>query len=187
MPHNVKPLSAEWPVAKKQHPVYIIDTEASRQRKLLIESKNYVLLKRFSSKEEKRRLTAACLLRSEFGTEWIGVENHLNYVFHAERELSVDEVFGIAAVFNSSFVDSYFRILRGNTQVNATEIRNMHFPSLEIITQIGKEIREAGASGLGELEEVVTRAFQGEITHGKEVHSLRRGSTNRPQYQHHGA
>ncbi len=60
MPHNIKPYRTEWPVTRKQHPVYIIDNEQSRKRKLLVPTKNYVVLKRFSAKEEKRRLTAAC-------------------------------------------------------------------------------------------------------------------------------
>ena len=156
MPHNVKPLHTEWPVARKQHPIHIIDTEGARRRKLLIRMKNYVLLKRFSAKEEKRRLTAACLLRSDFSAKWIGVENHLNYIFHSERELSVDEVYGIAAVFNSSLIDSYFRILSGNTQVNATEIRNMHFPSLDVIASIGKAIQRVGEKAPSEIEQIVS-------------------------------
>lgn len=159
MPHNVKPLRTEWPVTRKQHPVYIIDSDASRRRKLLIPNRNYVLLKRFSAKEEKRRLTAACLFRSEFGTKRIGLENHLNYVFHAERELSDDEVLGIAAVFNSSLVDGYFRILSGNTQVNATEIRNMHFPSLDTIAEIGAQLAAVPERTASDVERIVVGAL----------------------------
>ncbi len=159
MPHNVKPLRTVWPVTRKEHPIYIIDSEGSRRRKLLVPTKNYVLLKRFSSKEEKRRLTAACLFRSEFETKRIGLENHLNYVFHAERELERDEVLGIAAVFNSSLVDGYFRILSGNTQVNATEIRNMHFPSLETAAKIGREIDSLPDKTPSEIDRLVYEAL----------------------------
>jgi adenine-specific DNA-methyltransferase len=159
MPHNVKPFRTEWPITRKQHPTYIVDTEASRRRKLLIPLKNYVLLKRFSAKEEKRRLTASCLFRSQFKTTRIGLENHLNYVFHAERELNSDEVLGIAAVFNSSLVDGYFRILSGNTQVNATEIRNMHFPSLDTLARIGRKIAAGSEKTLLEIERIVFDAL----------------------------
>ncbi|MBN1588423.1 MAG: Eco57I restriction-modification methylase domain-containing protein [Pirellulales bacterium] len=141
MPHNVKAFRTQWPVERKKHPVYVIDCEVSRQRRLLIPTRNYVLLKRFTSKEEGRRLTAACLLRSEQKTKRIGLENHLNYIYHADRELTLDETFGIAAIFNSVIVDRYFRVLSGNTQVNATEIRNLHFPSLEDLATLGTKVR----------------------------------------------
>jgi adenine-specific DNA-methyltransferase len=159
MPHNIKPYRTEWPIARKQHPVYIIDSEASRKRKLLVPTRNYVVLKRFSAKEEKRRLTAACLLRSEQETERIGLENHLNYIYHVDRELSEDETFGIAALFNSTLLDRYFRILSGNTQVNATEIRNLHFPSLQVLADIGREVRSLPEKNPARVERIVVGAL----------------------------
>lgn len=155
MPHNVKPFQITWPVVRKQHPVAIVDSEVSRRRRLLLPTRNYVVLRRFSAKEEKRRLTAGCFLRSEQETERIGFENHLNYVFHAQRELTEDETFGIAALFNSVLLDRYFRILSGNTQVNATEIRNLHFPSLEVIAAIGKEVRRVQQRAPSAIEAIV--------------------------------
>jgi adenine-specific DNA-methyltransferase len=107
----------------------------------LVPTRNYVLIKRFSSKEEKRRLTAACLLKADFPFPYVGIENHVNYVYHAERELTEDEVFGIAALFNSNLIDRYFRTISGNTQVNATEIRAMNFPDLKTLARIGKQAR----------------------------------------------
>jgi adenine-specific DNA-methyltransferase len=94
-------------------------------------------VKRFSAKEEKRRLTAACLFRKQFPYSRLGIENHLNYVYHADRELSEHEVYGIAALFNSTLFDRYFRIISGNTQVNATEIRTLRFPDLKTLGEIG--------------------------------------------------
>ncbi len=155
MPHNVKPFKIVWPVVRKQHPVAIVDSEVSRRRKLLLPTQNYVVLKRFSAKEERRRLTAGCLLRREQQTERIGLENHLNYIFHTQRELTEDETFGIASLFNSVLLDRYFRILSGNTQVNATEIRNLHFPSLEVIAAIGKDVRELPQPEPSTIEAVI--------------------------------
>ena len=109
--------------------------------RLLVPTKNYVLIKRFSSKEERRRLTAACLLKADFPVPYVGIENHVNYVYHAQRDLTEDEVYGIAAVFNSPLIDRYFRTISGNTQVNATEIRAMNFPELKLLSRIGKKVR----------------------------------------------
>ena len=75
---------------------------------------------------------------------YLALENHLNYVYHAERELSVDEVYGLTALFNSALLDRYFRIISGNTQVNATEIRTIPFPRLEQVAAIGQRVRVMG-------------------------------------------
>ncbi len=138
-PHNVKSFATLWPLAKNgKHKAFTCCEESLR---LLVPTKNYVLIKRFSSKEEKRRLTAACLFKADFPFSYVGIENHVNYVYHAERDLTEDEVFGIAALFNSTLIDRYFRTIRGNTQVNATEIRSMNFPEIRLLSRIGKQVR----------------------------------------------
>jgi len=140
LPHNIKPFATMWPLVKNGKPASI--TMCAESSRLLVPTRNYVLLKRFSAKEEKRRLVAGCFLRDEHPVPRIGIENHVNYVYHADRELSQDEVYGIAAVFNSTLLDRYFRTISGNTQVNATEIRAMKFPDLPTLARIGKRIRD---------------------------------------------
>jgi len=137
--HNVKPFTTLWPLTKNGKQKAFKYCEDSLR--LLVPTKNYVLIKRFSSKEEKRRLTAACFLKSDFPFSFVGIENHVNYVYHTERELSEDEVYGIASLFNSTLIDRYFRTISGNTQVNATEIRAMNFPELKLLSRIGKQVR----------------------------------------------
>ena len=153
IPTTSKPFATRWPLAKNGKHKAIKCCEDSLR--LLVPTKNYVLIKRFSSKEEKRRLTAACLLKADFPFPYLGIENHVNYVYHAERDLTEDEVYGIAALFNSTLIDRYFRTISGNTQVNATEIRAMNFPELKLLSRIGKQVRrnteEAEAVVLKEL------------------------------------
>jgi adenine-specific DNA-methyltransferase len=148
-PHNVKPFTTHWPLPKNGKPKAFRRCEGSAR--LLVPVKNYVLVKRFSAKEEKRRLTAACLLRKAFAYSHVGIENHVNYIYHPNRDLSEDEVYGIAAVFNSALIDRYFRTISGNTQVNATEIRSMPFPDLSQLAKIGKRVRH----DIGHAESVV--------------------------------
>jgi len=114
---------------------------SAESRGLLLPSRNYLLLRRFTAKEERRRLTASCFLQRDFPSEQVALENHLNYVYHASRELSEDETFGLAALFNSFLLDRYFRTLSGNTQVNATELRTMPLPDLESVARIGRKVR----------------------------------------------
>jgi adenine-specific DNA-methyltransferase len=137
--HNIRPYVTVWPVAKGRKPVAFRACDAAAS--LMLPAKNYVLLRRFSAKEEQRRLVASIYLPSaQQRKRPIALENHINYVTHQERELSPDEARGLAAVFNAAFLDRYFRTLSGNTQVNATEIRAMPFPDLATIGEIGKRI-----------------------------------------------
>jgi adenine-specific DNA-methyltransferase len=110
---------------------------------LLLPVKNYVLVKRFTSKEQKRRLYAAVLLESEFPYKTVGIENHVNYLHKPNGNLSVYEAFGIAAILNTTVIDNFFRSLNGNTQVNATDIRSLPFPKIEDIKKIGKLVYES--------------------------------------------
>jgi adenine-specific DNA-methyltransferase len=140
LPHNVKPFATVWPLGKNGKPAAIKVSNDSLR--LLVPTRNYVLLKRFSAKEEKRRLTAGCFLRAGRSNPHIGIENHVNYIYHADRELSEEEVYGIAGLFNSTLLDRYFRTISGNTQVNATEIRLMNFPDLRTLGRVGGGIRQ---------------------------------------------
>jgi adenine-specific DNA-methyltransferase len=113
---------------------------SSESIKLLLKNDNYVLVKRFTSKEQKKRVYAACYSKNSFNANFIGIENHLNYIWKPSSELSTTEALGIMAILNSSIIDKYFRVLNGNTQVNATEINNLPFPSYVKIIEIGKTI-----------------------------------------------
>lgn len=152
-PHNVKPFETVWPLERKNKPAaFVVSPESARH---LVPTRNYVLLRRFTAKEEKRRLVASCYLKSRNVNPHLAIENHVNYVYHGSRELSDDEVFGLAALFNSALFDSYFRIMSGNTQVNATELRMMKFPKLETIAAIGERIRNLGRMQPEGIEDAV--------------------------------
>ena len=151
--HNVKPFRTVWPVDKKKWPLAFQDCAASQKH--LVPTRNYVLMKRFSAKEEPRRLTAACLLASKQMHARLALENHINYVYHADRELTNEEVFGIAALFNSTLLDRYFRTISGNTQVNATEIRTMKFPNLDLVRRIGCSVASLSSLTPSAVETIV--------------------------------
>jgi adenine-specific DNA-methyltransferase len=153
LPHNVKPFDTIWPVQKQRKPTAFRVCSASRR--LLLSTRNYVLLKRFSAKEERRRLTAGCFLASRQSHDYAAVENHLNYIYHESRDLSENEVFGIAALLNSNVYDRYFRLLSGSTQVNATEMRTIKFPPLSLVEALGKRVVQTWPLGEAALDVVV--------------------------------
>src|ERR1043166_9109512 len=139
-PHNIRPFETRWPIRKAGKPLAIRACSASK--KLLLPTKNYVLMRRFSAKEEHRRLTASSLIPSK--GRWpsmLAIENHVNYIYHKDRELTELETLGLSALFNSALLDRYFRTVSGNTQVNATEIRSMPFPPLAVLAKLGAHVK----------------------------------------------
>jgi adenine-specific DNA-methyltransferase len=110
---------------------------------LLVPSGYYVLVKRFTAKEERRRVVAAVFEPLRVASDRVGFENHLNY-FHRDRTgLTRDVACGLAAFLNSSYVDSYFRQFSGHTQVNATDLRGLRYPSEAQLVALGRRIGDA--------------------------------------------
>jgi len=129
-----------WPKPDGRKPNAIRDTE--RTRDLLVPGVTYVLVKRFTSKEERRRVVACIYAAHRVHCERVGFENHLNY-FHARgRGLQMDFAKGLAAFLNSTLVDVYFRQFNGHTQVNATDLRNLGYPTRAQLESLGRKIGE---------------------------------------------
>ena len=135
---NIKPYQVEYPLEGFSKPQAISTNDPS----LLVSRANYVLLRRFSAKEDKRRLVSAPFIGEQFSSEQIGFENHLNVIFKKKGELSASETIGLSAILNSAIVDRYFRIVNGNTQVNAAELRALPLPPLEVMQAIGDKIQQ---------------------------------------------
>lgn len=137
---HVKTELVSWPLGNAfRKPEHIL--ALAERRHLLVANRTYVLLRRFSAKEEARRLTAAVLYSGQVPGSVIGLENHLNFIHRPGGELSFDEAAGMAALLNSSIVDRYFRMTNGNTQVNATDIRALPLPSLTALVRLGRGVR----------------------------------------------
>ncbi|MBI3343598.1 MAG: Eco57I restriction-modification methylase domain-containing protein [Gammaproteobacteria bacterium] len=111
---------------------------AEETRKWLMPKGFYVLTKRFSSKEERRRVVAFVIDPNELPAPFYGFENHLN-VFHiAKHGMDKETALGMALFLNSTVVDSHFRVFSGHTQVNATDLRQMRYPSHEQLLELGR-------------------------------------------------
>ena len=156
---HVRPMRIEWPLTAKEPPQRILVAPGSE--KLLVSNATYVLVRRFSAKEEERRLVAAPLLGGQLGSAKVGFENHLNYIRGVSRELDDELAWGLAALLNSSFLDRYFRVFNGNTQVSATELRAMPLPDEASIRIIGEGVGpELGLeTPLAEVDLAVSRVL----------------------------
>ncbi|MGH7925102.1 MAG: hypothetical protein ACREQH_11000 [Candidatus Binatus sp.] len=156
--NHVRAMKVTFPIETRK-PQYV--SLGASKKSLLLPNRNYVLLRRFSAKEEARRLVAPPWLKSAVpGTE-IGIENHLNYIYSMRGEMNEDEAWGLAALLNTELLDTYFRVSSGNTQVSVTELRAMPLPPREMIVAIGQRARkQAGTEGLDELVREVVGAAQ---------------------------
>jgi adenine-specific DNA-methyltransferase len=132
----------KWPKADSRKPNAIVDTQNTRE--LLVPAGVYVLVKRFSAKEEPRRIVASIYDANRFKASHVGFENHLNYFHIAGSGMPMNMAKGLTAFLNSTAVDQYFRRFSGHTQVNATDLRSFRYPSREKLEQFG--------SRLGDLE-----------------------------------
>jgi len=133
-PGNLREGLVTWPRDIRK-PQWFLPV-AEKDKNLLMPEGWYCVTKRFSAKEERRRVVAA-VWSPEQTAGPVAFENHLN-IFHVRGEgLDRDIAYGLSAWLNSSLVDKYFRTFSGHTQVNATDLRTLRFPNLESLRQLG--------------------------------------------------
>ncbi len=131
--------TVHWPKPESRKPNAILNNDETRP--WLVPSGVYLLTKRFTSKEERRRLVA-CLFDPEVvPAEWLGFENHLNYFHSNGHGLNRRLASGLFAFLNSTVVDQYFRRFSGHTQVNATDLRALAYPDRQTLQVMGTEIK----------------------------------------------
>lgn len=146
--------TVHWPKLEARKPNAILDNEETRP--WLVPAGMYLLTKRFTSKEERRRLVACLYDPDQVKADRVGFENHLNY-FHAsgqgmERMLAM----GLFAFLNSTVVDQYFRRFSGHTQVNATDLRTLSYPDSKTLRAMGREMKAPDLSQ-EEIDQLVTK------------------------------
>lgn len=146
-----------WPKEMKKPNAIQVSPESRRW--LWENAGHFVITKRFTSKEERRRIVAsvyACNLPGDL----IGFENHLN-VFHAKQKgLTAALARGLCLYLNSSLVDRYFRQFNGHTQVNATDLRSLKYPHREVLERLGSETDKTILS-----QQDIDTIIEGELSH----------------------
>ena len=137
-PSHITDGFVSWPKPNGRKPNAVADVPATRS--LLLPNETYVIVKRFTSKEEPRRLVAAVHHPVGVPSIHVGFENHLN-VYHCDgRGIDPRLARGLALYLNSSVVDIHFRQFSGHTQVNATDLRNLRYPLPDQLERLGAAI-----------------------------------------------
>ena len=88
--------------------------------------------------------------------ETVGFENHLNYYHAAGHGLSMALAKGLAAFLNSTLVDVCFRQFNGHTQVNATDLRSLRYPTRHQLEHLGR-LMDYPAANQEDLDELLEK------------------------------
>lgn len=146
--------AVHWPKLESRKPNAILDNAETRP--WLVPSGIYLLTKRFTSKEERRRLVACMFDPDLVKSEWIGFENHLNYFHENGHGLDRHLAAGLYAFLNSTLVDQYFRRFSGHTQVNATDLRTLSYPDRRTLRAMGRDMTTLDLKQ-DEIDQLVTK------------------------------
>lgn len=126
----------KWAPKEMKKEPFISATDASMS--LLVPDETYVLVKRFTTNEENKRLVASLYTKHGTYMSKVGFENRINYIHRNGRGIQDQLARGLSIYLNSSMVDSYFRQMSGHTQVNASDLLRLRYPSTDLLIEIGK-------------------------------------------------
>ncbi|MDD3760095.1 MAG: Eco57I restriction-modification methylase domain-containing protein [Acidithiobacillus sp.] len=142
-PSHLSMIGTVWPVTGLKKPNAIMCNDETE--KWLYPNGFYCVVRRFSSKEEKRRVVAGVVDPAAFGDySVLGFENHMN-LFHEDKHgLPEALARGLAVFLNTTAVDEHFRRFNGHTQVNATDLKLMKYPSRDTLIQLGEWAMKQG-------------------------------------------
>ncbi|MDO5642269.1 MAG: Eco57I restriction-modification methylase domain-containing protein [Paracoccus sp. (in: a-proteobacteria)] len=142
-PGHLSMSGAAWPVKSLKKPNAIMRNDETE--KWLYPNGFYCVVRRFSSKEEKRRVVASFVDPAAFGDHSaLGFENHMN-LFHEDKHgLPEALARGLVVFLNTTAIDEHFRRFNGHTQVNATDLKQMKYPSRDTLIQLGEWAMQHG-------------------------------------------
>ena len=130
-------------------------------RKWLVGNNPYLLIRRFSSKEERRRIFSSVYLPEMIKGEsdLLGIDNKVNF---ATSPLFLDDdhyLYGFFVYLSCSLVDRYYRMVSGHTQVNAGDLRFLRYPTPELMKFVGSMVDKVGDKTQEEIDSLSDMFF----------------------------
>ena len=138
LPGHCAPGFVAWPRASGTKPNAL--AAAGPGDDLLLPAGWYVLVNRFSAKEDRRRVAAALYDPARIDAGHVAFDNKLNVLHRGNAGLPEPLAKGLAVFLNSTAVDAYFRQFSGHTQVNAGDLRALRFPSAGVLERLGRRV-----------------------------------------------
>lgn len=128
---NFSSYRINWPLPSTKIKQYI---SLKYNKNILLPIGNYILVKRFSSKEKGRSLNINILLMNQFEYDFIGIENHVNYLKFDNGTKEIMK--GVFVLLKSTFYNRYFKIINGTTQINTTDLNKLPILSYGLLKEI---------------------------------------------------
>ena len=132
--NHIRNGSITWPSQNAKYN-YILQTNGNTRR--LKPNGNYLLVRRMSSKEEKRRIACGVINQNMFSSHYLGFDNKTNYIHQSGSGINLNLAKGLCLYLSSSAVDLYFRIFSGHTQVNVSDLKSIRYPTRDQLEAIG--------------------------------------------------
>jgi adenine-specific DNA-methyltransferase len=126
------------PEVKKPNYIEIND----ETRKWLMITGCYVVIRRLSSKEEKRRIVPAVFTPRAAAGGLIGFDNKTNIIHQSKKGMDEDVAKGMAVYLGSTFTDQWLRRFSGHTQVNAGDLRALRYPDIATLRKWGRMVTD---------------------------------------------
>lgn len=142
-----------WPLpgSKKPNALHRCDDTEP----LMLPNETFVLVKRFTAKEERRRVVAAVCGPDDLPGDTVAYENHLNVYHRRCGGLPLLLALGLSAFLNCTLVDDYVRSFSGHTQINATDLRQLRYPRVGELVRLGAALSAQSWPGQCELDAMV--------------------------------
>ncbi|MGI6078815.1 MAG: Eco57I restriction-modification methylase domain-containing protein [Fastidiosipilaceae bacterium] len=120
----------KWPIETAKFKQYI---DYDGNQNILHPSDDYILVKRFATKKTVKGLCVNVLFEEQLDYNFIGFENHVNYLKFGDNKEFMKAVF---ILLNSNYYNQYFHIINGTTQINITDLNNLPIFPYEVLIEI---------------------------------------------------
>lgn len=154
-PGHIRDGQIDWPSPASKKPNAVHRCRATDA--LVLPNETYVVVKRFTAKEARRRVVAAVSRAGSLPGHEVAFENHLNVYHRAQRGVPLALALGLSAYLNCTVVDDYVRSFSGHTQINATDLRQLRYPSLDDLHELGEALAARGWPTQDELDALLGR------------------------------
>jgi adenine-specific DNA-methyltransferase len=144
-----------WPARASKKPNALHRSQCTDA--LVLPNETYVLVKRFTAKEERRRVVAGVSRAVDLPGSEVGFENHLNVYHRRSRGIPLPLALGLSGYLNSTLVDDYVRSFSGHTQINAADLRQLRYPAIEDLLRLGADLATPSWPSQRELDLLVAR------------------------------
>lgn len=174
-PQHLKNNAVIWPIEGKKPNCISVNMAT---RRWLMPKGWYVVVKRFSSKEERRRIVATLCDPTKLPGDMLGFENKTNVLHQHRGPLPEELARGLTVYLNCTAVDHTFRQFSGHTQVNATDLRQMLFPTRSQLEMIGRRALASVTLSQQEIDECVEGVLHGAEQAEEQRSQAGRGTRN---------